>query len=82
MVCSFSFFFFVHDYNEARLKLPEAVNNTDLGIDGEDSSIKPKRRRMQVTMIYFYMSTLVCILILNNIQCFFFIRQKNKRTLS
>lgn len=76
MVCSFSFFFFGDDYNEARLKLPEAVNNTDLGTDGEDSPIKPKRRRMQVTMIYFYMSTLVCILILNKIQCFF-IRQKN-----
>ena len=51
MAFFFPFSFFVDDYNEARLKLPEAVNNTDLGTNGEDSLIKPKRRRMQATMI-------------------------------
>ncbi|XP_072554361.1 uncharacterized protein [Paramormyrops kingsleyae] len=35
------------DYNEARLKLPEAVVNTDLDTDGEDSPVKYKRRRRQ-----------------------------------
>ncbi|KAL3970498.1 kelch-like protein 33 [Sarotherodon galilaeus] len=34
------------DYNEARLKLPKAVEHTDLRTDREDSPIKPKRRRI------------------------------------
>lgn len=38
--------YFVDDYNEARLKLPEAVKHTDLGTDGEGSPIKLKRQRM------------------------------------
>uniref|UniRef100_A0A1A8ENN8 Uncharacterized protein n=1 Tax=Nothobranchius korthausae TaxID=1143690 RepID=A0A1A8ENN8_9TELE len=34
------------DYSEARRKLPDAVLHTDLGTDGEDSPVKPKRRRV------------------------------------
>ncbi|MED6270358.1 hypothetical protein CHARACLAT_009371 [Characodon lateralis] len=34
------------DYNEARLKLPEAVLHTDLGTDEEDSPIKPRKAKI------------------------------------
>ncbi|XP_028826321.1 uncharacterized protein LOC114784793 isoform X2 [Denticeps clupeoides] len=41
------------DYKiEARLKLPEAVEHTDLGTDGEDSPIKPKRRRIPKNILF------------------------------
>ncbi|KAG1928773.1 hypothetical protein F2P79_023429 [Pimephales promelas] len=39
-------------YSEARLKLPEAVEHTDLATDGEDSPIKPKRRRMPKNLLF------------------------------
>ncbi|XP_067251353.1 uncharacterized protein [Chanodichthys erythropterus] len=35
-----------HDYNEARRKLPQAVDHTDIGSDGGNSPIKFKRRRI------------------------------------
>lgn len=40
------FSFFPDDYNVARLKLPQAVDHTDLGSDGGDSPISFKRKRM------------------------------------
>ncbi|XP_067309541.1 serine/arginine repetitive matrix protein 2-like [Pseudorasbora parva] len=35
-----------NDYNEARRKLPQAVDHTDIGSDGGNSPIKFKRRRI------------------------------------
>lgn len=43
---AFVFLFFLDDYNEARLKLPQAVDHTDLGSDGGESPIRFKRKRM------------------------------------
>ncbi|MED6240192.1 hypothetical protein ATANTOWER_017279 [Ataeniobius toweri] len=41
-----------NDYNEARLKLPEAVLHTNLGTDEEDYPIKHKRRRMSKNILF------------------------------
>ncbi|XP_052397254.1 uncharacterized protein si:dkey-242h9.3 isoform X2 [Carassius gibelio] len=41
-----------NSYSEARLKLPEAVEHTDLATDREDSPIKPKRRRMPKNLFF------------------------------
>jgi len=37
---------FPDDYNEARRKLPQAVDHTDIGSDGGISPNKLKRKRM------------------------------------
>ncbi|XP_045917676.1 uncharacterized protein LOC123978486 isoform X2 [Micropterus dolomieu] len=41
-----------HDYNEARFKLPQAVDHTDLGSDGGDSPIKFKRKRIRKDILF------------------------------
>ncbi|XP_038565347.1 vacuolar protein sorting-associated protein VTA1 homolog isoform X2 [Micropterus salmoides] len=41
-----------HDYNEARLKLPQAVDHTDLGSDGGDLPIKFKRKRIRKNILF------------------------------
>ncbi|XP_019735241.1 uncharacterized protein LOC109521683 isoform X3 [Hippocampus comes] len=41
-----------YDYNEARLKLPQAVDNTDLGSDEKDSPIQFKRKRIRKNILF------------------------------
>ncbi|XP_048010172.1 uncharacterized protein si:dkey-242h9.3 isoform X2 [Megalobrama amblycephala] len=41
-----------HDYNEARRKLPQAVDHTDIGSDGGNSPIKFKRRRIPKNIFF------------------------------
>ena len=53
---SFLQLFFTDAYNEARLKLLQAFDNTDLGSEGGDSPITFKRIRMYVILIVFVKS--------------------------
>ncbi|XDV37898.1 hypothetical protein PO909_007424, partial [Leuciscus waleckii] len=41
-----------HDYNEARRKLPQAVDHTDIGSDGGNSPIQFKRKRIPKNNIF------------------------------
>ncbi|XP_038554925.1 uncharacterized protein LOC119888442 [Micropterus salmoides] len=41
-----------YNYNEARLKLPQAVDHTDLGSDGGDLPIKFKRKRIRKNILF------------------------------